>query len=228
MARKLVIFGTAELAELAHFYFTEDSEYEVVAFTVDDDFFEFRELKGLPVIPFSEVVEQFPPEHFNMHVAISYSQMNRLRQAKFEQCTLAGYSLVSYICSKSSTWPNLTIGKNCFVLEGQTIQPDVQIGDNVVIWSGNHLGHGTCIGNHTYISSHVVISGHCVLGQRCFVGVNATLRDFIHIGDDTFIGMNAAVSNNVNSGSVVVGSSGRVLTSDDRRAQVLKRKYFNG
>jgi len=36
MARGLVIFGTGQIAELANFYFANDSMYEVAGFTVDD------------------------------------------------------------------------------------------------------------------------------------------------------------------------------------------------
>ncbi len=35
---KIVIFGTGDIAQLAHYYFTTDSPYEVVAFTVDKAF----------------------------------------------------------------------------------------------------------------------------------------------------------------------------------------------
>lgn len=38
MKKQLVIFGSAEIAELAYYYFQHDSNYEVIAFTVDDDF----------------------------------------------------------------------------------------------------------------------------------------------------------------------------------------------
>ena len=53
-----------------------------------------------------------------------------------------------------------------------TIQPNVKIGNNVMIWSGNHLGHGCNIDDHTYLSSHICISGHTNIGKRCFIGVN--------------------------------------------------------
>ena len=36
MSKPLVIFGSAEIAELAKFYFENDSNRKVVAFTVDD------------------------------------------------------------------------------------------------------------------------------------------------------------------------------------------------
>jgi acetyltransferase-like isoleucine patch superfamily enzyme len=94
------------------------------------------------------------------------------------------------------------------------------------MWSGNHIGHGTEIGNHTYLASHVVLSGHCKIGERCFIGVNATFRDFITIGEDCFIAMDASVSRDLPSGSVALGSPAKILLSEDRRANVIKKKYF--
>ncbi len=222
----LVIFGTKEIATLAKFYFTHDSDFTPVAFTVDDPFVESDSLDGLPVIPFSEVPKRFPPDVARMHVALSYRQLNRLRQQKYEQARAAGYRLASYVCTRSATWPDLLHGDNCFILENQTIQPTVRIGNDVMIWSGNHLGHGCEIGDHTYISSHVCIAGHTRIGQRCFLGVNATLRDFITLGDEVFVAMDASVAGNVAEGSVVLGPQGEILAPDDRRALTLKRKYF--
>ena len=34
------------------------------------------------------------------------------------------------------------------------------IGDDCVLWSGNHIGHHATIGDHCFITSHVVVSGH--------------------------------------------------------------------
>ncbi len=224
--RPLVIFGSAEIAELALYYFSNDSGYRVVAFTVDDAFVDRDTLHGVPLVPFSQVTQRFPPAQNQMHVALSYTKLNRLRQGKYEQAKAAGYELASYVCSKSVTWPDLAAGDNCFILENQTIQPTVRIGNNVMIWSGNHLGHGSVIGDHTYIASHVVISGHCKIGQRCFFGVNATVRDFCTIGDDCFIAMDASITRNLASGTVALGASGEAFESEDRRAQIIKKKYF--
>lgn len=226
-ATPLVIFGAAEIAELAAFYFRHDSGHRVVAFTVDDAYVDRDEFMGLPLIPFSEVGKRFPASDHEMHVALSYKKLNRLRQEKYEQAKAAGYRLASYVCSRAVTWPDLAIGDNCFILENQTVQPTVRIGNNVMIWSGNHLGHGSIIGDHTYISSHVVISGHCEIGQRCFFGVNATVRDFRKIGNDCFIAMDASVTRDLPDGSVVLGAQSSVLEAQDERAVKLKKKYFD-
>ena len=129
MTKPLIIFGTAEMASLAKFYFTHDSDHKVIAFTADDEYVVEDKFEGLPVIPFGEIKKRYGPDQFMMHVALSYMKLNQLRAAKYEQAKAAGYRLVSYISSKATTWPDLNIGDNCFILEDQTIQPTVTLGN---------------------------------------------------------------------------------------------------
>ncbi len=224
----LVIFGNREIASLARYYFENDSDHRVSAFTVDDAFVDADTFEGLPLVPFSEAPNRFPPSSHAMHVALSYRGLNRLREEKFQQAREAGYELVSYVCTKSVTWPDLSIGDNCFILENQTIQPTVQIGNNVIIWSGNHIGHATVIRDHVYIASHVCISGHCDIGEHSFLGVNATLKDFTRIGSDCFVAMDASITSDLPDGAVAIGEGATVFTADDRRARTLKHRYFDG
>ena len=183
---------------------------------------------GCPVIPYSEIREKFRSSEHDIHVALSYSKLNRLREQKYNQVKQDGYSLPSYVCNKSVLWPNVRIGDNCLILENQTLQPSIKIGNNVMIWSGNHIGHSSKIGDSTYISSHVVISGHCNIGRRNFFGVNSSVKDFCIIGDDCFITMGSTITSNIESGSVVLKSKDIILSPDDRKAKALKRSYFGG
>jgi len=70
----------------------------------------------------------------------------------------------------------------------------VTIGDDCVLWSGNHIGHHGTIGNHVFFTSHVVLSGRCIVGDYCFFGVNATIRDKSTIGEGTLVAMGANVT----------------------------------
>ena len=224
--KKLVIFGTGEIGSLARFYFKNDSPYQVVAFTADDEFVNNDTFEGLPLVKFSEVQAQYPPGEFDMHVALSYAKLNQRRAQKYDEAEALGYVLASYVCSKSVFWSDLSIGRNCFILENQTIQPTAKIGNNVMIWSGNHIGHGTIIGDHTYISSHVCISGHTHIGTHCFLGVNATVKDFVKIGNGVFVAMGALVTKDIEDGAVVVAAQSTVFPADGKVAVALKRKYF--
>ncbi|MFH1979266.1 MAG: acetyltransferase [Patescibacteria group bacterium] len=225
---KIVIFGSSEIAtEMALFYFTHDSPYTVVAFTVDDKYVDKDKIKSLPLVPFSKVKKLYPPHTYDMHVCVGYSRLNLLRLEKYAQARIAGYKLVSYVSSKAITWPDLTIGDNCFILEQNNIQPTVKIGNNVMLWSGNHIGHETVIHDHVYLASHVCISGYNIIGDRTFIGVNATTRDFCQIGAECFITMGALITaKKIESGSVVFGPRCTILKPGDWKATKIKKKYF--
>ena len=157
---KIVIFGAGDIARLAEFYFSTDSEHEVVAFTVDAEYLTGETFLDRPLVPFDRVASMYPPSSFKMFVALSYARMNQVREAKCREARAAGYELVSYVSSRCSFLTQYPIGDNCFILEDNTVQPFVRIGSNVTLWSGNHIGHDSTIGDHCFISSHVVVSGH--------------------------------------------------------------------
>ena len=189
---KLIIFGTGSFAQLAHFYFANDSEHEVVAFTVNEDHMSELEFDGLPVHAFEKIEHRYPPGGFKMFVAVGYKGLNRVRAAIYSEAKENGYELVSYVSSQCTYWGK-EIGDNCFIFEDNTIQPFVSIGNDVVIWSGNHIGHHSTIGDHCFISSHVVVSGNCRIGDYCFIGVNATIRDSVSIGKSCLLGAGSLI-----------------------------------
>lgn len=226
MTKPLIIFGDGEIGEVAQYYFTNDGDRKVEAFVADGDYIKEETFGGLPVIAFEDVVGRFPPDQFEMFIALSYSKLNQVRQMKYVEAKKLGYGLATYISSRSVCASNAMFGDNCFVLENQTVQPFCRIGNNVTLWSGNHIGHHSTIGDHTFISSHVVISGMCRIGERCFFGVNATFRDGCSIGDDVFVSMAASVTKDVADGEMVLGQADDIIAADDRRARAIRRSYF--
>ncbi len=218
MSRKVVIFGTGEFATVARVYLDEDSDDQVVAFTVHARYVTGDELEGLPVVPFEELETLYPPDEVSMFVAIGFSRVNRARAEIFDECKARGYELISYVCSKATVWGDLDIGENSFVFENNVIQPFARIGSDVVLWSGNHVGHHAVIGDHCFITSHVVISGGVRVGDYCFIGVNATLRDHITIGPSTVIGAGALVMKDTEGESVY--TEPRTRASDRRSSEL--------
>jgi len=210
--KKVVVFGTTEFAEVVYFYLTNDSEYEVVAFTTHKQFITDKELFHLPVIPFENIESQFNSKDFSMFIAIAYSKMNKVRADLCEQAKQKGYELISYVSSKATTWADLSIGENCFIFENNVIQPFVKIGNNVIIWSGNHIGHHSTIHDHCFISSHVVIAGNVTIDPYCFLGINSTIRDGIKIARECLIGAGALILKDTQEKGVYTTDSAKRLS----------------
>ncbi|MBX7093208.1 MAG: acetyltransferase [Flavobacteriales bacterium] len=206
---KVVIFGVLDTAELAHYYLTHDSIHEVVAFTVNKEYLKEKHFKGLPVIPFEELNDFYPPNEYALFAPMTAKKMNTLRESIYLKGKEMGYSFVSYISSKATVCNN-DIGENCFILEDNTLQPFTKIGNNVVLWSGNHIGHHGIIRDHVFFTSHVVLSGHCDVGSYSFFGVNATIRDYTKIGEGTLVAMSASITKDTEPWGVYMGSPAKL------------------
>ncbi|NVM17282.1 MAG: acetyltransferase [Candidatus Lokiarchaeota archaeon] len=211
MSERLILFGIGQNAEVAYYYFKHDSPYEIVAFTLDREWMKRDRFHNLPVIAFDEIENVYPPEKYKMFVSISFTNLNKLRKKKYQEAKEKGYELISYVCSRATTWPNLDIGDNCFIFEDNVIQPYVKIGNNVILWSGNHIGHHTTISDHCFIASHVVISGSVTVGERCFFGVNSTIRDNIKIAKNCVIGAGAIITKDTVENGIYYGPRANVL-----------------
>lgn len=210
--KKLVIVGAGEFGEIAYEYFTYDSEYEVSGFAVEHKYRNSDELFGLPVVDFEEIEERFPKGEYDVFVAVTYVKLNRARKRLFEICKEKGYFCASYVSSHAFVWHNVEIGENVFIFEDNTIQYHAKIGDDTILWSGNHIGHRSAIGEHCWLTSHIVVSGFCKVGSGCFIGVNATIGDNVSIGDDVVFGAGAlTVKTLEEKGCVYVGSPAKKL-----------------
>ena len=203
---KVVIFGIQDNAELAHFYLEHDSPHEVVAFCVHREYLPVGgKFRGLSVIAFEDVSASYPPDNHWFFAPLAPSKMNRDRERIYAEIKAKNYRMISYISSKAITFNN-SIGDNCFILENNTIQPFTAIGNNVMLWSGNHIGHHGVIHDHVTFTSHVVMSGHCDIGSYSFFGVNSTLRNGLKIAEGCFIAMAAAVVNDTEAWAVYKGN----------------------
>lgn len=210
--KKLIIIGAGEFAEIAYEYFTHDSQYEVVAFSVNKEYRTKQTLYNLPVVDFENLHLKYSPLEFEVFVAITYVQLNRIRTKMYYAVKERGFVLASYISSKAFVWHNAQIGENTFIFENNVIQHNVKIGNNVILWSGNHIGHRSVIEDHCWITSHCVISGFCHIGNSSFLGVNSTLGDNVHLADDTVLGASSTTVKSLNDrGSVYIGSPAKKI-----------------
>jgi len=203
--QKLIILGDSAFAEIAYEYFTHDSDYQVVAFSVEKNYIKRDVLFDLPVVPFEAIEESHAPSEHFFFAANVYTHLNKLRTRLYQEAKSKGYSPASYVSPHAFVWRNCEIGEHCFIFENNVVQPFAKIGDNVVLWSGNHIGHHSVIKSHCFISSHVVVSGFVEIGESCFVGVNTTMANNISVGSNCLIGAGALILADVPDNQTVVG-----------------------
>jgi sugar O-acyltransferase (sialic acid O-acetyltransferase NeuD family) len=204
--KPLLIVGAGEFGEIAYQYFTHDSPYEVVAFAAEARFCERDQACGLPLVAFESLSELYPAGTCSVFIAITHTQLNRVRARLYRAVKERGYDIASYVSSHAFVWHNAVVGENCFVFENNVIQHLAQIGNNVVLWSGNHIGHRSIVRDHCFLSSQVVVSGYCDIGESSFLGVNSTIGDSVSVGRDCVIGAGAVVLKNAEEGRIYRGN----------------------
>lgn len=205
--KKIVVFGISDFAKQVSYYFKNDSNYEIVAYTVDAEYNKTETFLGLPVINFEKIQEVFPPEKYGMFVAIGYHKLNRTRETKFNEAKSKKYFLVSYVCSKNIVWPNQEIGENCFIMEGNIIQPTVQISNNVIIGIGNKIGHNTLIEENCFLTSGISIGGFCRINKNTFIGLNSIIRDKTTVEENNILGAGSIILKNTEKNSSYLTTS---------------------
>ena len=203
----MIIFGTKDLAEMSKFYFETAWEPETIeAFVQDGEYIKEDTFCKLPIIPFEEIETHFPPEETSFFAPMSGAKMNTIREKVYLRIKEKGYYLPTFIHEKAHVWDENAVGENCFIQEFNNIQFNTSVGNNVMMWAGNHIGHHGRIESHTFFTSHVVLSGHCTVKSYSWLGVNATIKDFTHIGEGSLIGMGASVTKDTEAWKLHIGS----------------------
>ncbi|MEM8953390.1 MAG: acetyltransferase [Verrucomicrobiota bacterium] len=202
---KVIIFGQRDYAAQALYYLTHDSPHEVVAFSVTDDQCKSDAAFGLPLIPFEEIQDRFPPDDHHFLVPMSGRSMNRLREQFYLAAKEKGYPFISYVSSKAITCQN-EIGENCFILENTNIQPFVRIGNNVVIWCHNHIGHHSTIEDHVWMGSGVIISGRCTIGSHSYLASKTLIEANLRLAQGTLTGSTSYLKKNTEPWTIHTGN----------------------
>lgn len=213
---KVVIFGCGRGADVAARYLSADSQHEVVAFTVDQQYMTGESFRGLPLVDFAKIEQLYPPQEHQLFAPLGFQRMNAARAEKYLEGKRKGYTFISYISSKVATHDTIQAGENCFILENNTINFDVRIGNNVVIWSTSQIGDQTIIANHAWISS-ATISGGVRIGEYCFLGVNCTVADQVTIAAGCYIGAGVLIAKDTVENGVYVVEGTKLLPVDSSK-----------
>ncbi len=205
----LILFGNGPFSSLAWYCLTHDSPYEVVAFTVDRSFMRSDVHEGLPVVAFEEIERYHPPGDVRLLLSIGYHAINGLRRQRHAQAKAKGYRFASYVSSRASVWPDIQVGENCMIWEGAVIQPFARIGDNAIIRSGVHISHHCTIADHAFIASGATLGGNVAVGEQAFVGLGAVVLNGIAVAERSFVGAGAVLTADTEADGVYRGNPAR-------------------
>lgn len=216
---KLVIYGTGRHAELTAYYIHYHQLYETVAFTVNKEFIKEKEFNGLPVVPYEELEEYYPPESFRIFIAIGPQYVNKSRKQLYLDAKGRGYKFGNVICGDVEIRPGIEIGENVYIESHSGIAPFVKIGNNVTIIASK-IGHHCVIEDHAFISASI-LAGNVRVKEAVFIGLNSSIGPNITLGESTVIGLGCVIRKDTEPKSVYVNSGTQKLRIDSSKVSLL-------
>ncbi len=89
----------------------------------------------------------------------------------------------------------LTIGHNCQIREGVTINTGTEdggevttVGDRCFLMANSHVGHDCHVGNDVTFANGAVLGGHVSVADHVFIGGNTAVHQFVRIGEGAMLG----------------------------------------
>ena len=204
--KKLIIFGNGKIAEAVYNSMLDDKHFniQIECFCVERKFKKNKKFLNLPNYDFESIEKKFDPSKFCFFVAVGYQKLNELREKIIKNVKMKGYELISFIHNSHRKNQSLKVGKNCFLMQGATIHPNVTVNDNVFIWGGAIVCHHTKIRPNSWITAGSKIMGSCIIGKNNFIAGGALISHSIKLGSNCFIGANTLVNKNLSNDSVVI------------------------
>jgi UDP-N-acetylglucosamine acyltransferase len=108
---------------------------------------------------------------------------------------------------------SLTIGQDCIIREGVTINPGTAgggsrtiVGARCAFLANAHVAHDCRLGDDIILSNNVMLAGHCQIGDFAIISGGAAAHQFVRIGAHAFVGGLAGVENDVIPYGIALGN----------------------
>ena len=107
----------------------------------------------------------------------------------------------------------LTIGSDCIIREGVTMNPGTPqgtmktiVGERCFFLANSHVAHDCRVGNNVVLTNNVMLAGHCKIGDYAIIGGGAGIHQFVRVGPHAFVGGLSGVENDVIPYGMVLGN----------------------
>jgi UDP-N-acetylglucosamine acyltransferase len=107
----------------------------------------------------------------------------------------------------------LTIGSDCTIREGVTMNPGTAggsmttvVGNRCLFLASSHVAHDCRVGDNVIFSNNVMLAGHCIIGDFAIIGGGAGVHQFVRVGQHAFIGGMSAIENDVIPYGMAIGN----------------------
>ncbi len=125
----------------------------------------------------------------------------------------------------------LTIGADCQIREGVTMNPGTEgggglttVGEGCLFMAGAHVAHDCRIGNRVIFANNATCAGHVTVGDFAFLGGLSAVHQFVRIGTQAMLGGMSGLERDLVPFGMAVGDRARL---SGLNVVGMKRRGFN-
>lgn len=104
-----------------------------------------------------------------------------------------------------------SVGLGSIVLAGTVLTASVQVGRHVVVMPGCVLTHDDVLEDFTTLGARVALAGAVTVEEGAYLGTGSLVREHLHVGRWSLVGMGSVVLQDVPAHQVWVGAPARLL-----------------
>lgn len=205
----IILYGAGEFAELLT-YFLNDNGIEVSGYVVDTEYWNKNEFQSKKLIAFDEMEMVFPPEQYEVLIAVTAKNMNHERKRIFDSCKQKGYRIASF-ADRSARICSSDIGEGNIIFANVFIGPFCKIGKGNVFSEFTCIPHFNTVGDFNFFTPSVNLAGHSHVGNHCFIGLNSEVKNYVRLADYTLLGAGTYLDKDTKPYDVVVPARSAIL-----------------
>lgn len=202
----IVIVGSSGHAKVVVDVVEKQKKYQVVGFI--DSYRDVGESTlGIPVLGGEGDLPNIIKEH-NVKYAFIAIGDNAIRHKVFNKIKslVPDLSFCTIVHPAANIGKDVLIGKGTVVMAGAVVNPSSVIGEFCILNTNSSLDHDSTMASFSSLAPRVSTGGGCNIGEFSAVSIGAVLKHGVTIGNDSVVGANSLVLNNVPSGVVAYGS----------------------
>lgn len=209
MPAKLIIWGARGHALVVADIIRLRKEYDIVGFLDDQNPRQDTKVCGLPVLGGRDQLDQIRHEGVSHLICAIGNGPARLQLSDLAR--KKGFSLATAIHPQAIIAADTQIDSGTVIAAGAVINPNCQIGENVIINTLVGVDHECVIEDGAHICPGGRLAGNVIVRRLAWVGVGATVSNGVEIGAGSMIGAGAVVLDNIPAGVVAYGVPARVI-----------------
>lgn len=169
------------------------------------------EIEGYPVLGKLSDARDFAEQGYKFINTIYKIDGAEARVDLFGELGLIDDNLMVFVHPTAYVAPNVIVEPGVAIMPYVMISAGATIGKGSLLMVGCSIGHNTILGHHAHIAAQAVIGACIRFGTGVHIGLNATIREYLVLGDYCTVGMGAVLTKNVGEKEIWAGNPARFL-----------------